>query len=178
MRKRFLLVVGLAVGLTLAASLTSASLAAAVVTAAPRGPAAVTPATVRVYFPKTSDPAFDHVYSVTRYVTPPVTATYAVQLVIAGPTLGEQSAYHVYSEVNEILTGFSNCQHRDFKITLNQRGPKPETGTATLQFCRETQSPGIGADARITTQITATMRQFSSIKKVVILTRGGHCLHV
>lgn len=137
--------------------------------------ATVTPATVKVFFPKTSDPALDHVYSVTRFVTPPATATYAEQLVIAGPTLAEQNAYGVFSEVNEILTGVSNCQTRDFKITANHKGPKPETGTFTYQFCRDTQSAGIGQDARVTSQIKATLLQFSTVKKVVILTKGGNC---
>lgn len=135
----------------------------------------VTPATVKVFFPKTSDPTFDHVYSVTRYVVPPVTATEAEMLVIAGPTLREQSTYGVYSEVNEILTGPSSCGHRDFTITLDHRGQRIQQGTATYQFCRATQSPGIGADARISSQISATLRQFIAVKTVVILTQSGHC---
>jgi len=60
-------------------------------------------------------------------------------------------------------------------ITLNKRGPTPQTGTATIKFCRSLNSAGIGADARVQAEITATLKQFSNIKEVVILTRDGHC---
>ena len=36
-------------------------------------------------------------------------------------------------------------------------------------------SPAIGADARIQAEINATLKQFSNIKNVVILTQAGHC---
>jgi hypothetical protein len=48
-------------------------------------------------------------------------------------------------------------------------------GTATLQFCRPTASPGIGADGRIVAEITKTLTQFSTITKVAILNRNGNC---
>ena len=63
----------------------------------------------------------------------------------------------------------------DFTLTLNKKGNVTETGTATLRFCRTTSSPGIGADARVKAEINATLKQFSSIKKVVILNKDGHC---
>jgi hypothetical protein len=71
--------------------------------------------------------------------------------------------------------GASNCGGPDFKITLNMRGTAPETGTATLQFCRPTASPGIGADARVKAEIEKTLTQFSNITRVVILLQNGHC---
>jgi hypothetical protein len=58
---------------------------------------------------------------------------------------------------------------------LNKRGPRPQTGTATIKFCRSLLSSGIGADARVQAEITTTLKQFSNIKEVVILTRDGHC---
>ena len=36
-------------------------------------------------------------------------------------------------------------------------------------------SAGIGDDARIESEITATLKQFSTIQNVVILTKSGHC---
>ena len=51
----------------------------------------------------------------------------------------------------------------------------PQTGTATVKFCRVTASPGIGADARVIAEINATLKQFPNIKQVVILTQDGHC---
>jgi len=44
-----------------------------------------------------------------------------------------------------------------------------------LKFCRQLTSPGIGADARVAAEITATLKQFPRIKEVVILTKDGHC---
>jgi hypothetical protein len=106
--------------------------------------------------------------------------TFAIQLLIAGPTPQERDAGY-FSELNSILSGSSNCSAPyptggpDFKFTLNMKGSTPEQGTATLRFCRATMSPGVGADARISAEITATLKQFESIKKVVILTKDGHC---
>ena len=36
-------------------------------------------------------------------------------------------------------------------------------------------SADIGVDDRVQAEITATLKQFPSIKKVVILTKEGHC---
>jgi hypothetical protein len=55
------------------------------------------------------------------------------------------------------------------------RGSQAQQGTATLRFCRATNSPGIGADARILAEINATLKQFSSIKNVAVLTQAGNC---
>jgi hypothetical protein len=44
-----------------------------------------------------------------------------------------------------------------------------------VKFCRSLTSPGIGADARVKAEITATLAQFANIKQVVILTKDGHC---
>jgi hypothetical protein len=55
------------------------------------------------------------------------------------------------------------------------KGSKAEQGTATLSFCRTTSSPGVGTDGRIQSEINATLKQFSNIKKVVILTVDGNC---
>jgi hypothetical protein len=70
---------------------------------------------------------------------------------------------------------FAQAHRPDFTITLNHRGSKPQMGTATLKFCRLTLSPGIGTDARVTAEISATLKQFSNIKAVAILTKDGHC---
>jgi hypothetical protein len=55
------------------------------------------------------------------------------------------------------------------------KGSQAEQGTATLSFCRAISSAGIGTDARIQAEINATLKQFSTIKKVVILTVDGNC---
>src|SRR5207248_11016866 len=89
-------------------------------------------------------------------------ATFSLQLLIAGPTLSERNSGY-FSDFNSILTGPSSCSSSsnptgrgpDLTHTLDMKGPKPEMGTATVQFCRASQSPGIGTDARILAEINA-----------------------
>lgn len=106
--------------------------------------------------------------------------TFAIQLLIAGPTTTERSAGY-FSELNSLFTSPSTCANLypvggpDFTLTLNKKGNVTEAGTATLRFCRLISSPGIGADARVTAEINATLKQFTIIKKVVILTISGSC---
>jgi hypothetical protein len=64
----------------------------------------------------------------------------------------------------------------DFTLTLDKKGLEDEQGTATLKFCRILSSPGIGTDARIQSEIDTTLKQFANIKKVVLLTKDGHCI--
>jgi hypothetical protein len=138
---------------------------------------------VLVYFSKNPESFNDStaVFPVQRVAPNSAVATYTIQLLIAGPTLEERSAGH-FSELNSLFTGPSSCSNGsnptggpDFTLTLNKKGATTEQGTATLQFCRPTSSPGIGADARVTAEITKALTQFSTITKVVILQRNGHC---
>ena len=136
----------------------------------------------KVYFSKFNDSLNNSslVFAVDRASPTTGLATYAIQSLIAGPTTEERSLGY-FSELNSILSGASNCSAPfptggpDFKITLNKKGTVTETGTATLQLCRTSTSPGIGADARILADVNATLKQFSTITKVVMLTKAGHC---
>jgi hypothetical protein len=120
------------------------------------------------------------VYAVDRTSPTIAVGTFSIQLLIAGPTLSEQRAGY-FTELNTMLNGPSNCAAPlpvggpDFTLRLNMKGPFPETGTATVKFCRTLSSAGIGADARVSAEINATLKQFANIKKVVILTQDGHC---
>jgi hypothetical protein len=138
---------------------------------------------VLVYFSKNPESFNDStaVFPVQRVAPNSAVATYAIQLLIAGPTLEERGAGY-FSELNSLFTGPSTCSNGsnptggpDFTLTLNKKGSTTEQGTATLQFCRPTSSPGVGADARVTAEITKALTQFSTITKVVILLRNGHC---
>lgn len=135
---------------------------------------------VKVYFSKFPETSVTAVYPVNRVSPTSAVATFSIQLLIAGPTLEERSQGY-FSELNSILSGPSSCSAPnptggpDFTLTLNMKGSTPQQGTATLQFCRQTNSPGVGTDARVKAEITATLTQFSNIKKVVILTQAGHC---
>lgn len=138
---------------------------------------------VKVFFSKRSNPDFASVGSVDRISPTKAVATFALQLLIAGPTPSERDAGY-YTELNTMLSGDSACLGSatppvggpDFTLVLDKRGTTTETGTATVKFCRTITSNGIGADARVTAQITATLKQFSTIKNVVILTKEIHCL--
>lgn len=147
------------------------------------GASAATSIPIRVFFSKFPDSVntnFSAVYPVDRVSPTVAVGTFAIQLLIAGPTISERNQ-GLFSELNTMLSGPSSCSAPlpvggpDFTLTLNKKGLVTEQGTATLQFCRTTNSPGIGADARVMSEINATLKQFSSIKKVVILTKDGHC---
>ena len=137
---------------------------------------------IRVYLSKFQDSLNNNnaVFPVNRVSPTIAVATYSIQLLIAGPTTSERSAGY-FSEFNSILTGLSSCSAPyptggpDFTLTLDMKGSTPAPGAATLQLCRATNSPGIGADARIQAEINATLKQFSNIKNVVILAQAGHC---
>ena len=138
---------------------------------------------IQVFFSKFPDSVQTNpseVFPVARTSPTPAVGTFAIQLLIAGPTLSERNAGY-FSELNSILSGPSSCSAPyptggpDFTLTLDKRGTVSQTGTATLQFCRATNAPGVGTDAHIKAEINATLTQFPSIKQVVILTQSGHC---
>ena len=140
---------------------------------------------IKVYFSRFPDSIgtdFTAVFPVNRVSPSTSVATFAIQLLIAGPTLDERSQGY-FSELNSALTGASACNGSyptggpDFTITLNKKGSTTEQDTATLKFCRTTQLAGEGTGTRIMAEIVATLTQFSNIKKVVILTRSGHCFN-
>jgi hypothetical protein len=131
---------------------------------------------VKVYFSKHPDSENDSskVFAVNRTSPTLGVATYAIGQLIAGPTASE-SASGFYTELTSSLSGSSNCGGPAFQITLDHKGATPETGTATIKFCKMLSTAGIGTDARIQAQISKTLLQFSNNHKVIILTRDGHC---
>jgi hypothetical protein len=137
---------------------------------------------IQVYFSKyaASLTNVEAVFPVQRTSPTIMVGAFAIQLLIAGPTPKEWDAGY-FSELNSSLTGPSSCTGSrpvggpDFTLNINVKGAQPQPGTATLRFCRIVTTAGIGTDARIQSEITATLKQFSSIKKVVILTKDGHC---
>ena len=181
----FLVVISVCILFTLVVSVCSAKLsssasAASIAHASTASLSASYP--VKVFFSKSPESLNNGsaVYAVNRMSPTIAVGTYAIQLLIAGPTLSERQAGY-FTELNTMLSGPSNCSAPlpvggpDFTLTLNKKGTVTETGTATVKFCRSLYSAGIGADARVTAEINATLKQFSNIKKVVILTKDGHC---
>lgn len=131
---------------------------------------------VKVYFSKHPDSENDNtkVFAVNRTSPTLGVATYAIGQLVAGPTSSE-SASGLYTELTSSLSGSSNCGGATFQITLDHKGPTPETGTVTIKFCKNLSTAGIGTDARIQAEISKTLLQFPNNHKVVILTRDGHC---
>jgi Sporulation and spore germination len=133
---------------------------------------------VKVYFSKHPDSEnnFTAVFPVSRTAPDLGVATYAVKQLIAGPTPAEQVQGY-YTELTGAINhnDSSSCGGADFTITLDKRGTKSEIGTATLQFCRAITTGGVGADARILSELTATLTQFENVKRVAILTKTGNC---
>jgi hypothetical protein len=148
---------------------------AATITAIPPTPTA-TGYPINVYFSKQPDSYNDPtaVFAVRRFSPTSGVATSAIEQLIAGPTTSEK-AQGYFTELSGALTGSSNCGGRDFTITLNMRATHPQTGAATLRFCRTLSLPGELTDARIKAEITKTLTQFPTISTVTIITREGHC---
>jgi sporulation and spore germination protein len=130
---------------------------------------------VKVYFSKVNSPNYNDVVAKDRTSPTSEVETFAIEQLVAGPTQAEQNQ-GLFSQLHNSIKGPSNCAGHNFLLTPNKKGKVNEQGTATLQFCRDIDSPGIGSDARIKAEVSTTLEQFSTIKKVVILLKSGHCL--
>jgi hypothetical protein len=126
---------------------------------------------VQVFF--SHDPAslqdFTAVFPVSRVVVPEggAIASAALRELVEGPTSAERSL-GLFTELGDMLSGPSNCG-ADFEINI-------AAGTATVRFCRQVTSAGIGQDARVRSQIQETLGQFETIDRVRLLNRQGSCL--
>lgn len=122
---------------------------------------------VQVFFPNYSRNNNDlgRVEPVARITERSDVARFAIEQLIAGPTSGERS--RGFMKALE-LRGRSNCGS-DFRLSISG-------GVARLQFCRLVPSAGIGDDARATSSINATLKQFSTVSRVIILNQNGNCL--
>lgn len=140
-------------------------------------------AVVKVYFarhPETDgNPAT--VLPVTRpsiEVSTQMRATAALREMLMGPNQSERLQGY-YSPFDGQLALQSVCpgEFRDFDVTLDHKGATPEQGTATVRFCRRVDVPGLMAGAIMSAMIANTMKQFPSVKKVVILNYLGACFN-
>ena len=136
---------------------------------------------VKVYFSKVNATNFDDVVAVDRISPTANVGTFALEQLIAGPTQDEKNQ-GLSSQLHDSINGPSNCTGQnaiggsDFLLTMNKKGTVDEQGTATVQFCRNISSPGVGSDARIKAEVSKTLEQFSTIQKVVTLLKDGSCL--
>lgn len=123
---------------------------------------------VKVFFSKhpESDEDPTRTFPVNRISPDTGVATYAISQLIAGPTSDEAKAGY-FSQV-AVRDDASTCNGRDFTLAI-------ESGVATLQFCRTFEAIGTIADAQADQAIQATLKQFPTVTKVVVLGKDGHC---
>src|SRR5438105_4509357 len=127
---------------------------------------------VRIYFSKhpQSDQNATAVFAVRRISPTLAVAAFAIGQLVVGPTRTETKANY-YSALAGLLHGPSDCGGPAVRIMLNRRGTMVEPGTATVRFCRHSMSGGIFDDVRVRSEISRTLTQFPSIKRVVILNK-------
>ncbi len=132
---------------------------------------------VQVYFAHhpESDNDPTQVFPVQRTSPTLGVATFALNQLLLGPTAAER-AQGYYSPFDGALGSTNYCSgSQNFLLTLDHRGNKPETGTATVQFCRTVLIAGDLDGGRIKAMISKTLLQFANIKAVAILNHDGNC---
>jgi hypothetical protein len=131
---------------------------------------------VSVYFSRhpDSDNRPAAVFAVNRTSPTLGVATYAISQLLAGPTTTEANQGY-FTPLLGALSGPSTCQGADFTIALDQNRGQPETGAATLQFCRDMKGLGDTGAAMARNEISSTLTQFGNIKKVAIIYKDGSC---
>ncbi len=121
---------------------------------------------VKVFFSKhpQSDDDPGKVFPVVREAPDLGVARFSLEELIKGPNKKE-SELGYFTELK--LIGASSCG-ADFTLSL-------QSGKALVTFCRSFSLPGDLSGGRIDAQIQTTLKQFSSVTKVVILSKDGHC---
>lgn len=124
---------------------------------------------VKVFFSKhpESDDDPSKVYGLARIAPDLKVGTYAVSELLKGPTEAEQKLG--YFRTARLRSSESNCAGKDFTLIV-------ANGIATLRFCRLFDLIGTISDGQAESEIRATLNQFPTVQKVVILDRNGDCL--
>jgi hypothetical protein len=92
-------------------------------------------------------------------------ARFALEQIIRGPTAAE-AARGYYTNLK--LSGASNCSGDDFTINISE-------GVANVKFCRNLNLAGDLSGGRAEAQIDASLTQFATIEKVIVLNKAGDC---
>lgn len=123
---------------------------------------------VRIYFSKhpESDDDPGKTFPVSRTSPDIGVARFAVAELLKGPT-SDESTQGYFSTI-QLQAAASTCGGADFTITI-------EGGTAKLQFCKPFDHRGSVADGQAASAIKATLSQFESVNRVVILNSRGDC---
>lgn len=124
---------------------------------------------IQVYFPKMPESRnnLDYVEPVTRTTDRVDVADFALEQLAQGPDSSEQAQGFV-DPLDFQGTSAAFCRDRNFRIGIVDN-------LAYVQFCRTVESAGIGDDARIQSAVRETLKQFSTVDSVLLLTQNGDC---
>jgi hypothetical protein len=115
-----------------------------------------------------SDENPGRVFPVERHSPDLGVARYAIEQLMAGPTPAEAAGGY-FSEWTGPYGSDSDCGGDRYRLSI-------EEGVATVRFCVTVPLSGVLSDGRMRTTLTATLEQFSTVERVVILRRSGDCL--
>lgn len=123
---------------------------------------------VSIYFSKRPDSDNDpsKVFPVSRNSPDLGTGKYSITELLKGPSKQEQA--EGYFTTVRLRLDDSNCNNQDFTFNI-------QDSIATLRFCRNFDHLGVVADGQAESSIKATLNQFSTVKKVVILNKDNEC---
>lgn len=93
-------------------------------------------------------------------------AGFATKQLLLGPSVAE--ADQGYFATAKLRSGASSCGGADFTLTISG-------GVAKLQFCKPFDHLGVVADGQAESELKATLKQFGSVNKVIILNAKGDC---
>lgn len=126
------------------------------------------PYSVLVYFSKhpesDNDPGMT--FAVRRTSSTLGVGSFAITELLKGPTATE--ADRGYFTTARLRNATSTCGGADFTLAIKD-------GTATLQFCKPFDHLGVVADGQADSEIKATLKQFPTVQKVVVLNYQGNC---
>lgn len=120
---------------------------------------------VSVYFSKHPDSDNDpsKTFPVKRVSPDLGVASFAIAQLLKGPTSTELA--QGYFATAHLRAGTANS---DFRLNI-------ANVTATLQFLKPFDHLGVVADGQADSEIKSTLKQFSTVKKVIILNYRGNC---
>lgn len=123
---------------------------------------------VKVFFSRhpESDDDPSRVFPVARVAPDDAVGTYAIGELLRGPSASEKSEGY-FTDVR-LRAATSTCGTADFTLAVTG-------GVATLQFCKPFDHVGSLSDGRAESALKATLRQFPTVTKVVVLNSRGDC---
>jgi hypothetical protein len=123
---------------------------------------------VQVFYSKhpESDDDPSKVFPVSRTASDLGLGKTAMTELLKGPSATEQS--QGYFTTVRLREGPSSCNDQDFTLDITN-------GVATLQFCKQFDHLGVVADGQADSEIKATLTQFDTVNKVIILNTAGDC---